>query len=483
MSPRRPRGRASASTGPTCATPSTTSVIAELTQTFAELRRRCLAALHRARRPRQGLLRRRRPELDAAPWPATAGTRTAPTRRRWPTCCGRSTAARCRWSGASRATAMPAAGPGGGVRRAGRGRGRALLPQRSAPGPVAGHHQPVCGARDGRAGLATLLRHRRALRRGAGACAGLRARMVCAAEALDAKVDELVATLVANGPKAVRACKTPGAATSAAGTIDGRSARRHRAPHRRHPRQRRRPRRRPVLPAEAPARRGRAEPCRTSAGRHATCWVTIGSRRPTARRGRRARLGQRPAPVCVVFLTGAAGCVRLGRAARRPARAAAPGDAGGQRLHAVRRVLRRQDSGRRHAVGPGAHADAHSRRRGAGGRGVRRRPAPPGDCWPRCWAARSPPPATWPRRPRARPSTPRPSRFPTSGHVAGRQTAWCPALLWLAWHAPGGVRRAAAGGGRVVVCDRRLDRRVRQVPAARVLRRASGWLRVCQLSE
>lgn len=30
---------------------------------------------------------------------------------------------------------------------------------------------------------------------------------VCAAEALDAKVDELVATLVANGPMAVRACK------------------------------------------------------------------------------------------------------------------------------------------------------------------------------------------------------------------------------------------------------------------------------------
>ena len=31
---------------------------------------------------------------------------------------------------------------------------------------------------------------------------------VCAAEALDAKVDEIVATLVANGPMALRACKT-----------------------------------------------------------------------------------------------------------------------------------------------------------------------------------------------------------------------------------------------------------------------------------
>ena len=31
---------------------------------------------------------------------------------------------------------------------------------------------------------------------------------VCAAESLDAKVDELVAALVANGPMAVRACKT-----------------------------------------------------------------------------------------------------------------------------------------------------------------------------------------------------------------------------------------------------------------------------------
>ena len=44
-----------------------------------------------------------------ARWPTTPGSRTAPTRRPWPTCCGRCTAARCRSSAASTATATPAA--------------------------------------------------------------------------------------------------------------------------------------------------------------------------------------------------------------------------------------------------------------------------------------------------------------------------------------------------------------------------------------
>ena len=97
--------------------------------------------------------------------------------------------------------------PGRGVRRAGRGRGRELLPQRGEARPAARHDQPVRDPRDGRAGVAPLLRHRRALQRGAGRGDGLRARGVRRAEALDAKVDEIVATLVANGPMAARACK------------------------------------------------------------------------------------------------------------------------------------------------------------------------------------------------------------------------------------------------------------------------------------
>ena len=53
---------------------------------------------------------------------------------------------------------------------------------------------------------AALFRHGRALQRRAGAAMGF-VHEVCAAEALDAKVDEIVAALVANGPMAARACK------------------------------------------------------------------------------------------------------------------------------------------------------------------------------------------------------------------------------------------------------------------------------------
>ena len=62
---------------------------------------------------------------------------------------------------------------------------------------------------------------------------------LCTADALDAKVDEIVAALVANGPMAVRACKK--LVQDVGRPADRRrAARRDRAPHRRHPRQRRR---------------------------------------------------------------------------------------------------------------------------------------------------------------------------------------------------------------------------------------------------
>ena len=162
------------------------------------------------------------------------------------------TAARCRWSARIHGDCYA-----GGVGLAAvcdvlrRRRGRHLLPERSAPRPAAGDDQPVRRARDGRAGGAALLRHRRALRRRRGAGVGF-VHEVCAADAIDATVDEIVAALVANGPMATRACKQ--LVQDVAGReITRRAARRDRAPHRRHPRQRRRPRRHPELPRQAQA--------------------------------------------------------------------------------------------------------------------------------------------------------------------------------------------------------------------------------------
>ena len=60
-------------------------------------------------RPRQGLLSPAPTCRGCAHGRLQLGARTAPTHRRWPTCCTRSTAARCRWSGASTATSMPVA--------------------------------------------------------------------------------------------------------------------------------------------------------------------------------------------------------------------------------------------------------------------------------------------------------------------------------------------------------------------------------------
>ena len=74
----------------------------------------------------------------------------------------------------------------------------------------------------------------------------------------------------------------------------------------------------------------------------------------------------------VLFVVGGAGLPRLGRPARRARGAHASVRARGVGLHVLRRVLRRQDPGRRLAVGRRAHGHPHSRRRGARGQRVRR---------------------------------------------------------------------------------------------------------------
>ena len=137
----------------------------ELTAAFAQLGADPELRADRARRPRQGLLCRRRPGLDARDGRLHLG---AEPRRR-------AALADMLWTiytlpGAGgrahpRRLLRRRRGPGRGLRRAGRRRGRALLPVRGRARPAAGDHRPVCGSRAGRAGLAALLRHRRALRR------------------------------------------------------------------------------------------------------------------------------------------------------------------------------------------------------------------------------------------------------------------------------------------------------------------------------
>jgi methylglutaconyl-CoA hydratase len=93
--------------------------------------------------------------------------------------------------------------PRGGLRRA-VAADAATFCLSEAPRAVAGDDRAVRDPGARRTGIAALLRDRRAL--GAEqARARLRARG--AADALDAKVDELVGPLVANGPMATRACK------------------------------------------------------------------------------------------------------------------------------------------------------------------------------------------------------------------------------------------------------------------------------------
>ena len=164
-------------------------------------------------------------------------------------------AARCRSSAASMATATPAASawrpsatcsspptprPSASARR-----GSACCRRRSAPTSSARSASRRRGATSPPPNAST----RPARTRSASSTSS------CAADALDATVDALVATLVANGPMAARACKR--LVQDVAGLpIDAGAARRDRAPHRRHPRQRRRPRGRAELPGEAQARAG-----------------------------------------------------------------------------------------------------------------------------------------------------------------------------------------------------------------------------------
>ena len=75
----------------------------------------------------------------------------------------------------------------------------------------------------------------------------------------------------------------------------------------------------------------------------------------------------------VLFLVGLAGTLGWVDLPAGRATAAASADAHRQRADARRRVLRRQDPRRRHAVGRDAHAAAHPRRRGARGGRFRRR--------------------------------------------------------------------------------------------------------------
>jgi methylglutaconyl-CoA hydratase len=92
------------------------------------------------------------------------------------------------------------------VRRVGGRRGRALLPERGQARAAAGDHWPLCGEALGeqasRRYFVTAERFSAAQAQALGFV-----HEVVAAEALDAKVAEIVAALVANGPAAVRACK------------------------------------------------------------------------------------------------------------------------------------------------------------------------------------------------------------------------------------------------------------------------------------
>jgi methylglutaconyl-CoA hydratase len=135
-------------------------------------------------------------------------------------------------------------------------------------------------------------------------------------DAVDARVAEIVAALVANGPAAVKACKRWCRTWPAADRR--RAARRHRAPHRRHPRQRRRARGRVGLPGQA--RPGLEDMTHARTRHHAP-----------DRAGRGAGLGQR-ACGCMRWssspaLAGYLGWVPLPAG---PAGAAAPAGAGRQ---------------------------------------------------------------------------------------------------------------------------------------------------------
>ena len=183
----------------------------------------------------------------------------------------------------------------------------------------------------------------------------------CAADALDAKVDEIVAALVANGPMAVRACKqlvqdVAGRAIDAA--LRAETARRiadiRASDEGREGMQ-------SFLDKRTPAwlTRSASATFDTAGGCHATLDLDTAQLR---RHRRRARLGQRPAPVRR-RLPHRHGRLRSAGShlPARPARAAEPGRPRRQRADAVRRVLRRQDPRPRQRLGHGPHASSASR--------------------------------------------------------------------------------------------------------------------------
>ena len=305
-------------------------------------------------------------------------------RRAWPRCCGRSGTARCRWSAASTATAMPAASGLAAVCDvlvAAEGMHFCLSEARLGllPATIGPYVVKALGEQASRRYFVTAERFSAAQAQALGFV-----HEVVAADALDAKVAEIVASLVANGPAAVRACKrlvkdVAGRAIDA--TLRDETARRI-----------------ADIRASAEGREG----VQAFLNKRDPAWKL--RPRPHAPGGarRRARLGQRPAPVCGGVPHRRRRLAGLGDAARGPVAAAASGGAGRQLRDAGRRIRRRQDSGPGHAVGRRAHLHPHPRRRGAGRRRASAATPPPGPRWRRCWAARWRPPRTPPRPPRAR---------------------------------------------------------------------------------
>ena len=234
---------------------------------------------------------------------------------------------------------------------------------------------------------------------------------VCAAEALDAKVER-----ARRGARRQRADGRPAPARSWCRTSPAarsrRAARRDGAADRRHPRQRRRQGRRLQFPRKrkpnwsAPAdHEPRPDPAR--------------------RDRRRARLGQRAAPLCR-GLPHRHGRLRSAGSTFRAAWTCCRtrGVLGASGLLLFVEFFVDKIPGPRQRLGRAPHRDPDPRRRGAGGRGLRRRR---GHLDHRRGAARrrcSPPPATSPRRPPVPPPTPRPSRSRTSPSRCSA-TAWC----------------------------------------------------------
>ncbi len=318
-------------------------------------------------------------------------------------------------------------GAGRGVRCAGGGGGRDLLPVRSAAGPDARHHQPLRDARHGRSALRAATWSRPSAsapsrRTHSASCTNSRT-----AETLDRQGRRAGAHRWWPRPAGLARLQAPGAGRERRADQRG-LARRDRAPHRRHPRQRRGPRRRALVPAESASRPGwwtetqihpkqrpadgphRPQPLATARGLAARPGPAprqrpggrggrAGGRRRGAGRepaghaqpagaGRGAGLGQRFPALRGGVPGGRGRCGWAGSRCPGAAGAAAPGAAAGQRLHAVRGIFCRQDPGPRLAVGHAQQRDPHPRRccagrgragcrrrhHGAGGRAARRWP-------------------------------------------------------------------------------------------------------------